>query len=940
MKVLRRSTMPSAPLLRTYVESNPPSASNLCDLPTMGRRVRAVLAAQGEWLRDEFLDAAPVADFQTVLRAFYEAVVDPPLHSTTLHRRTGLVRHGLAHVLRSPDALPLKLGRCLDAAGPYYVVGLGPAFWSAVAQALDPDNNPAWTPSVVSGLRRLSLNLDRRGGSPAVFYAALLGCYRRLRAAEPTLTALHLDHFLTLVSRMRGRDLWSGAAVADPLPAFVHWERSRMPLRNRLKERGKALAEARAQLLAGLKANDPCQVAAALTAVEPAMTRRPFDWALHGPILVPRIDRLYHAENPVAELTAFDRQAQLCGAGRGLAAAVLHLRSPHDFPLWDDGVRAGLNRIDDAVGSDYPAFAEAVGAVCDRYRMHPLEAPAVLAASAESSTVPSTESLMPAFGGFCADTFRFLAELRSNNRRDWMEGHRDRYHFAVSAPLTELCRALAERYVGPVLRRVYGWDLETDARSGRAVSRIVKNAFGRWGPYQDVLWITFYRRDWGSKSNDVQFFARVSATGLSYGLRLGPEARAVGRQFRRQVQDCTDTLFDALHAGGAFEHCRFGHADDLSRATVPTSPGDLRDWAAGRLLVAAKALAPADPLLTREELVGDILLTFDRLLPAYACAVADNPRPLLECRAARRPIDDGDRSKEFHRATSLSAAWLRRALDLLHLKRQLILQGVPGTGKTYVARALARVVTGGRDERVRLVQFHSAFSYEEFVEGIKARTVEIDGRHDVTYPVEEGLLCTFAAEAARHPSEPFVLLIDEINRGNLPRIFGELLYLLEYRDQAVTLPYSRRDFRLPPNVYLIGTMNAADRSVAVIDQALRRRFSFLEMPPDAAVLAAWLEAHPPRDGDAFTAVVVRLFEELNARLRADLSPERQIGHSYFMVPDLDDTKLGVIWEHHIAPLLREYFAGQPGRTAAYQLPDLLAGRHRRRRTAASGQPAV
>src|SRR5438045_918837 len=138
----------------------------------------------------------------------------------------------------------------------------------------------------------------------------------------------------------------------------------------------------------------------------------------------------------------------------------------------------------------------------------------------------------------------------------------------------------------------------------------------------------------------------------------------------------------------------------------------------------------------------------------------------------------------------------------------------------------------------------------------------MNGRHEVTYPVEDGLLTSFAAEAAARPQEPHVLLIDEINRGNLPRIFGELLYLLEYREQAVTLPYSRRPFRLPANLYLVGTMNAADRSVALIDQALRRRFSFLEMPPDAAVLAAWLSAHPPRDEELAPAVV-RLFEGLN-----------------------------------------------------------------------------
>ena len=283
----------------------------------------------------------------------------------------------------------------------------------------------------------------------------------------------------------------------------------------------------------------------------------------------------------------------------------------------------------------------------------------------------------------------------------------------------------------------------------------------------------------------------------------------------------------------------------------------------------------------------------------------------------------------FTAATFLSNDWLRQTRGLLDLKRQLILQGVPGTGKTHVARCLARLLTGGRDEAIRLVQFHPAYSYEEFVEGVKVRSVESGGRYDLTYPVEDGLLCAFAAEAALRPSEPHVLIIDEINRGNLPRIFGELLYLLEYREQAVGLPYSRRPFRLPANLYLIGTMNAADRSTALVDQALRRRFSFVEMPPDATVLSAWLRDHVPTAGPAFADRVTSLFERLNARLRADLGPQTQIGHSYFMAPDLDEPRLRLMWQHHIRPLLDEYFAGQPGRAAAYDLDQMLEGEPRR-----------
>src|SRR5262249_34862254 len=151
-------------------------------------------------------------------------------------------------------------------------------------------------------------------------------------------------------------------------------------------------------------------------------------------------------------------------------------------------------------------------------------------------------------------------------------------------------------------------------------------------------------------------------------------------------------------------------------------------------------------------------------------------------------------------------------------------------------------------------------------------------------------------DAARRPAEPHVLIIDEINRGNLPRIFGELLYLLEYRGQEVRLPYSRREFRLPANLYLLGTMNAADRSVALIDQALRRRFSFLDMPPDPAVLAAWLRAHPPVGGPDFADKVVSLFQRLNEHLRADFGASYQVGHSYFMASGLDEARLRVLWE--------------------------------------------
>jgi hypothetical protein len=934
------SRLPLVPLLRAYTRAGVPA------LDALGPRAQAVLAARKEFLSDAFLDTAGDEDFLRVLSRFYEAVVQPPLHGDTLRRRRGIVRHALAHLLRCPDPVSQRAERCLAADGPYSVPGLGPAFWSAVFQGLDPARHPAWTPVVETGLRRLGLAAWRYD-RPGAVYAALVAAYGQILELEPALTALHVDHFLGLVAGMRNRELLPDAATPPTLDlaALVRQERGRLPLRTRLKERGRALLQARRDLEAGLAAQDVARVGAALAVADPVGGARTARRRGPADTLLLWVGRLWEADDPFEILDAFWRAEPVRGAGPWLPAAVLHLKDPHRFQPWDETSRRGYALLDDAcergepLAESYRLFNEGAAVLRRQHRLHALEIPAVLRAvvAGGSPADPGWQAGRPPprgeptrFGGFCTDTFRFLEELEANNRREWMDGQRARYRFAVREPLVELCRALAERYVVPVLCRERGWDLETAACSGRALSSVCKNDYGRTVPYQTVLWITFYRRARGGKRDDVQFFVALSAHGVRCGLRLGKDAAETARLFRQHVEDHADLLYAALAARGAFAECVFGDEEGPADRR-PGGPADLAAWAAGKAPIAVRTLPVDSPLLRSDELVGEILLTFDRLLPLYACAVEADPRPMLARGAG--VADDGPRYTEadFRRETLLGPDWLDRARALLELKRQLILQGVPGTSKTHVARCLARLLTRGRDEAVRLVQFHPAYSYEEFVEGIKVRSVEVNGRTDVAYPVEDGVLCAFAAEAARRPAEPHVLLIDEINRGNLPRIFGELLYLLEYREQTIALPYSRRGFRLPANLYLLGTMNAADRSVALVDQALRRRFSFLEMPPDAGLLAAWLEAHPPAAGPEFAAAVVGLFERLNARLRGDLGPQGQVGHSYFMVPDLDEDRLRVVWQHHILPLLEEAFAGHAGRLGAYSLDELLRGERRRGR---------
>jgi hypothetical protein len=253
--------------------------------------------------------------------------------------------------------------------------------------------------------------------------------------------------------------------------------------------------------------------------------------------------------------------------------------------------------------------------------------------------------------------------------------------------------------------------------------------------------------------------------------------------------------------------------------------------------------------------------------------------------------------------TLWAEADLEELLEAVDEEGQVILAGPPGTGKTWIAERVARYLTQDEAMRVKTVQLHPSWGYEEFVEGL--RPVVGEGGA-IAFRETPGVVRR-AAKAAEGSDGPYVLIVDELNRANLPRVFGELLYLLEYRDKEIDLQLTPQ-FSLPENLKLIATMNTADRSIRGIDVALRRRFEIFECYPSAEALERYYAM--PEHSNAVSGLVEG-FEKLNAELAESLDRHHTIGQSYFMREKFTTERLRRVWRRQVLPLIEDYFFDQP-----------------------------
>jgi len=623
-------------------------------------------------------------------------------------------------------------------------------------------------------------------------------------------------------------------------------------------------------------------------------------------------------------------ELKIAGGGRSLPTAILYLRDKERFAVWTSNLERALYSIVSGLpakirtGFSYLQYCERL----QRLRKLTGFAPELhdwilfkVLTSKFTSLKTAVKKSSGEFAGFTPDTFGFMSDLAANNNQSWFQSNKDRFRNSVDLPLRALVKDLGEQVMTAL-----DPGLETAAKSTKCISRIRKNVYGAQEEdvYRELYWAAFYRKE-RTKQTDCQFFMSIRPAKFHHGIFFG-----------EHTDDMRASLVESMEAhpglaGKVFAQIKkqeFLFADsessDSPEPVEIATYDEFLDLVRNHRFHIFRRLAPEEAVATGAALNKKIGDDFRTLYAVFLLATSANPEvdvpPYVREQDEESDVDsDGDDDQttiaDLAAATYMEEEFFTKLDKYLEDKQQLIFFGPPGTGKTFVALQYAEYRTQDKS-KVRTVQFHPSYGYEDFMEGL--RPVTQNGQ--LVYQVEAGVFKKLCDDARADMKSTYVLLIDEINRGNLPRILGELLFLLERREETAELPYSKKPFSIPRNVIILGTMNSSDRSIALMDLALRRRFHFVTMEPRREVLRAWLqEKEKP-------LWIGGLFDRLNETLRSEsIDDDHLVGHAHFMSPHLDEEQLELIWEGTIEPMLREYFFTEPEKLAKFRLDTFWPG---------------
>jgi len=504
---------------------------------------------------------------------------------------------------------------------------------------------------------------------------------------------------------------------------------------------------------------------------------------------------------------------------------------------------------------------------------------------------------------FKEETFALLEGLR-DNPKDFYREHKTELQESVQVPFKNLMLLGIPQKLSAPLSAF----LETNKG---LFGKFTKNDYGQGGVY-DIYWGTYFPKG-KKKSSSCQLFSVLNWEKIEAGFSFGNKAQEDRNRFLQNTQKNEEELCDILGElfsvdglvfgeQGRFQELRIEASQELENPTAIEWIKSPQDYGYKVVSYYSRNEILA---LSMDELASRISSLFERLFPLILLAYLDDPMPEI------RKYVSSNNPKIIKRETMLRpeyplsvcasetgfkeellASWVRA----VYRKKQVVFYGPPGTGKTYIAEKIALHLIGGRDGFTDIVQFHPAYAYEDFMQGIRPKTRE-DGCLD--YPVVPGRFLDFCMKA-RLRNGPCVLIVDEINRANLSRVFGELMFLLEYRGRKIPLA-GGGTFSIPDNVRIIGTMNTADRSIALVDHALRRRFAFLALYPDYDVLR-----HYHRNTGFPVEGLVSKLKALNKLIGDD---HYQVGVSFFLTKTLN-RDLKDIWKTEVEPYLEEYFFDQ------------------------------